>query len=702
MKSASNYAYIKKRDEKVTELKKQLLSRLQEKQRFADEREERPLVDPPVDLSDEEVDTNVISVDFANITDGLKNLCMGDAIFCKKCSASLSSLSTANVFPREKYIKHVDLKEQAKDISADPHEEEKDDKLSKKMIPEGDQKNFIPETEIKSHESVWICEFCSHHNKISIEAEELPKTDDIFFMLKSATQQLETTTTTTQDQDISVIFCIDFSGSMCVSSEIQVKDELRHGLSAEEYEMLKDFIEDNASQLLPNQKQDTQWISRKQCVLAAIESQLEEMKKTHPNRKVGVVAFNSEVIVYGDGGSDPIIVAGDKLNKEDVCLSVGIDNYEKLLSASIVDSSKRLMSKLSSLKENGKTALGPALAVSLGLASRGKPGSTVILCTDGLANVGIGELDSPSSDNDPFYERMGNYAKERGIQVNVITIKGEGCRMDRLGKIADVTQGQVTRVNPDSIAKDFSNIMKEEVVATKVKLRVRLHQSLKFRREEKENLAENDSLCERDVGNVTAKTILTFEYQSKNDVELAKEGIDIGKLSQLPIQAHVYYTSREGHQLLRVITMKLQTTQDLKCAQKGVDVRILATRATQLTSNNAGKGEVIMARKVNKKWDEYISNDLAMDNAASPTFQEGLADWQENNTGLKRAVNKNIKRAKQNQGFFGKLSSKFKFSNKEDEEEFEKETRCLSIAGSDDEDETKFIQNKAANFMKKK
>jgi|NOAtaT_6_FD_contig_41_928598_length_1799_multi_3_in_0_out_0_1 hypothetical protein len=47
------------------------------------------------------------------------------------------------------------------------------------------------------------------------------------------------------------------------------------------------------------------------------------------------------------------------------------------------------------MKERGRTALGPALFASLGMASKGKAGSSmVIVCTDGLANIGLGSLDS--------------------------------------------------------------------------------------------------------------------------------------------------------------------------------------------------------------------------------------------------------------------------------------------------------------------
>jgi hypothetical protein len=39
--------------------------------------------------------------------------------------------------------------------------------------------------------------------------------------------------------DNSVVFCIDTSGSMSSTVEIKGKVNFRHGISAEEYEMLK-------------------------------------------------------------------------------------------------------------------------------------------------------------------------------------------------------------------------------------------------------------------------------------------------------------------------------------------------------------------------------------------------------------------------------------------------------------------------------
>jgi hypothetical protein len=65
-----------------------------------------------------------------------------------------------------------------------------------------------------------------------------------------------------------------------------------------------------------------------------------------------------------------------------------------------------------SLKSSGRTALGPALYYSIQIAAR-KSGSKVILCTDGLANEGIGALDI-NDDQNEFYSELGILAADNG------------------------------------------------------------------------------------------------------------------------------------------------------------------------------------------------------------------------------------------------------------------------------------------------
>lgn len=68
--------------------------------------------------------------------------------------------------------------------------------------------------------------------------------------------------------------------------------------------MLKQFMEpgDEAQlNFLPGlQNQNKTFVSRKQCILSAIESQINELKKTYPFKKIGFVTFSNEVVALGD------------------------------------------------------------------------------------------------------------------------------------------------------------------------------------------------------------------------------------------------------------------------------------------------------------------------------------------------------------------------------------------------------------------
>jgi len=81
------------------------------------------------------------------------------------------------------------------------------------------------------------------------------------------------------DNDSTMIFCIDVSGSMNTTSEIAGKMDLKFGLSQEEIDMLKQFMEpgDEAQfNFLPGaHNKDKTFISRKHCVLTAIEAQIQ-------------------------------------------------------------------------------------------------------------------------------------------------------------------------------------------------------------------------------------------------------------------------------------------------------------------------------------------------------------------------------------------------------------------------------------------
>ena len=128
-----------------------------------------------------------------------------------------------------------------------------------------------------------------------------------------------------------MIFCIDTSGSMNTTSEVAGKVDLKFGLSKEEIEMLKQFMEpgDEAQfNFLPGaQNQNKTFISRKQCILSAIENQLQEIKKTDPHKRIGFVTFNNEVTVIGDKNTPTVNIVGDKL-KDRAAIVEAMNNYK--------------------------------------------------------------------------------------------------------------------------------------------------------------------------------------------------------------------------------------------------------------------------------------------------------------------------------------------------------------------------------------
>ncbi len=69
------------------------------------------------------------------------------------------------------------------------------------------------------HVQVWKCEFCYHDNEVDIVSEEQPKQNDVTFMLVPA---LCTAASGAKASDQSlVVFCMDTSGSMCLTSEVR-------------------------------------------------------------------------------------------------------------------------------------------------------------------------------------------------------------------------------------------------------------------------------------------------------------------------------------------------------------------------------------------------------------------------------------------------------------------------------------------------
>ena len=229
----------------------------------------------------QKVNTNVISINLGSLKDAADNIATGDPIICDSCKAILS--------------KHDELFKQYEDMKLDDEDE-----------------------------SIWICQFCNHINVIQIDDEEIPKAETVDYMLAPPPTDAESKQNEQDKSESQIIFCIDVSGSMCVSQQIDSKHsqfKLRGNRLQQQHDDLSQFIDHNAGHL--NAQSDVQYVSRLQCVQTAVVEQIENIAKTNPNYKLGLVSFNNEVTVIGDGMSNHEIITGDKLNNMNKLKEIG-------------------------------------------------------------------------------------------------------------------------------------------------------------------------------------------------------------------------------------------------------------------------------------------------------------------------------------------------------------------------------------------
>ena len=185
-----------------------------------------------------------------------------------------------------------------------------------------------------------------------------------------------------------VLFVVDTSGSMCVTSEVPGSVTLKGDRRSANNQLRREHGGDN-NQFLPGQRRDVTYVSRMQAVQAAINAQIEAMANDASKRtKVGLITFSNEVIIYGDGTGQPITVAGDRLNDMQALLSSGQDARARM-GLDVRESATALGEAIFGLEESGPTALGPAVAVALGMVSGSNAaGARIVLCTDGLVGRG--------------------------------------------------------------------------------------------------------------------------------------------------------------------------------------------------------------------------------------------------------------------------------------------------------------------------
>ncbi|KAG2462174.1 HMCN1 protein, partial [Polypterus senegalus] len=385
---------------------------------------------------------------------------------------------------------------------------------------------------------VWRCDFCYKHNQSSGRICGSPNTDvhDVIYLSEEEDGDYVNL------DDLLIVFCVDISGSMCVTTK-SVQD--------------------------------------------AIQNSLSFLLKTYRHRRVALVTFNDKVTVYGDGMVTPLMLSEWGLMDYTFLKSQG-ENFTT--PHCIAESVDNLRHKVQEMREYGPTALGPAALVSIALASR-YSGSKVIICTDGLANIGLGYLnpkeEAPSETATYFYKSLAEEAVAKGVIVSVLTFEGTDCRLSELGQLADRTGGRVNIVNINNLSSEIQIILEDNVVATDVRATLFLPEGMYFRYED-----HTDHKLLREIGNVTDDLEVTFEFGIK---ESSLEAI--AKREKVPFQLLLSYKTRDLQRATRIITMEKNVILTSFLTEDNLNMEVLKVHFAQLSARLTMQGRVKEAQQ---------------------------------------------------------------------------------------------------------
>lgn len=178
------------------------------------------------------------------------------------------------------------------------------------------------------------------------------------------------------------------------------------------------------------------------------------MKDKYPDRKVGLVTFESNILIIGDGTKKPIQLERNYHDDFVNILKTAVVAATTQLSSPICKTYDNLKQQVEQLRATGGTALGPGMLAAVGVACEGSLGSQVIVCTDGESGEGIG-----AHGEQDVYDRIGEYASSKGATVHIVTFKGTQCNIDAISRVAEMTNGDVERVDADNIGDNFKNFL---------------------------------------------------------------------------------------------------------------------------------------------------------------------------------------------------------------------------------------------------
>ncbi|MFW9933115.1 MAG: hypothetical protein ACFFDR_10710 [Candidatus Thorarchaeota archaeon] len=326
-------------------------------------------------------------------------------------------------------------------------------------------------------------------------------------------------------------------------------------------------------------------------VKRSLNTSIDSLAANSPDTFFGLIEFESSVhyrdLESGSGVQLPYesFPSYDKIVEETKKL------LDKIKLVPVGKHSDKLKKHVDTLRDQGGTALGPAVAMASVIAKHRNVGRVVLL-TDGLANEGIGALEGYQvTPANAFYEDLGKRFMDLGSAVDVVGIaSGAGMELKTLGLLAEATGGQMYYVTPNELDRSISELAGARLLGRDVQVKLITPKGIKVKDASGVSRAVIDDLTknkESKIGVVGADHELYFEVEPESEI----------KESEVPIQVQVEYTDEEGARRVRAVTTTLKVSKSEDEVLETLDPTLGATFVTQKAGEESFSGD----RKKGKK-----------------------------------------------------------------------------------------------------
>jgi hypothetical protein len=320
-------------------------------------------------------------------------------------------------------------------------------------------------------------------------------------------------------------------------------------------------------------------------VKRSLNTSIDSLASNAPETMFGLIEFESSVIARNLDSGEPVQLPQASFASLDAIMESTKKLLDKIKLVNIGKNAKKLKGHIQALRDQGGTALGPAVAMAYIVAKHRDVGRVVLL-TDGLANEGIGALEGYQvTPANKYYEDLGKMFLEIGASVDVVGIaSGAGMELKTLGLLPEATGGQMYYVTPNELDRSISELAGASMLGRDVEVRLVTPPGISIKDASGVSRAVVDTLkkkSESKIGAVGENNELYFEIAPNKEI----------KESEVPIQVQVTYTDEEGSRRIRAVTATLKVSKKEAEIMSTLDPTVGATFVTQKAGEESFSGE---------------------------------------------------------------------------------------------------------------